>query len=195
MKRMSKSKSDISSLIEELNTSSDTSAEKTIAKILVLGPGAVPALLRAAKNEKAPRIRKWSLQALGAMGDKRVTAVLVEALKDDRMTVRLHALRGLGRLKMKKAATAIVKLLEDSSGGIRVNALYSLIEIGEPKVAPMIQKLLSDPQWYVRQTACVACGKFKVIRSKKVLMHLATHDSRKAVREAADQALHSMRRP
>lgn len=180
---------ELQELIQDLDTSSDTAAQKTIHKIIQLGPAAIPSLLRAAKDKTAPRIRKWSLQALGAIGDSRAGSLLVQALKEDRMTVRLHALKGLGRMKFKKASKAVAELLDDVSGGIRVNALYTLSELGDKSVAPKILKLLDDPQWYIRQTAAALCGKFKITKAKKKLEALAEKDDRKAVRDAAKKAL------
>jgi HEAT repeat protein len=72
-------------------------ADKIIAEIALIGRSAVPALLVAAENKNLPRIRKWSLQALGAIGDKRAGPVLMDALADEQMTVRLHSLRGLAK--------------------------------------------------------------------------------------------------
>jgi HEAT repeat protein len=179
-------------LIEKLDTSSDKAADKVIAQLTRVGKPAVPDLIKAAKNLERPRIRKWSLQALGAIADKRAAAVLVAALKDERMTVRLHALRGLARMKYKPAAKDVVKLLKDESGGIRVNAVYTLMILKASSAQPKIKKLLKDPQWYIRQTACEACGLFKDKSSKKQLADLQLSDARLAVRKAAKKALESM---
>lgn len=82
----------LNDLISKLNTQSDKAAEKVIGKLVEIGASAVPALIEAASNPKSPRVRKWALQALGAIGDKRGAPLLIEALRDERMTVRLHAL-------------------------------------------------------------------------------------------------------
>ncbi len=176
-------------LIKKLNTSSDKTAERVISALIKSGPAVVPLLLAAAKDLTSPRIRKWSLQALGGIGDKRAAPVLVAALKDERMTVRLHALKGLRRMKYKNGLRAIVAMLKDESGGVRVNALYCLMEFEDKAVIPQIQKCLLDEQWYIRQTACIACGQLGAVKAKKKLAELATDDERKAVREAATQAI------
>lgn len=183
------SKLDFSDHIKLLDTSSDKAAEKVIQTLVTIGKPAVPSLIKSAKDRKAPRIRKWSLQALGAIGDKRAAPLLIEALKDERMTVRLHAVKGLGRMKYKKGVKEIAGLLKDESGGVRVNVLYALMEIGDVSVSSQIQKTLSDPQWYVRQTAAVACGKFAIAKAKKTLSQLLKNETRKAVRVAAEEAL------
>jgi hypothetical protein len=61
----------IKSLIEDLDTQSDKAAEKVIRKLIQFGKPAVPMLIHAVKNKKLPRIRKWSLQALGAIDGAR----------------------------------------------------------------------------------------------------------------------------
>lgn len=182
-------KPDVTKLIQRLDTASDKKADLVIAQICQMGSPAIPELLKAAKNREAPRIRKWSLQALGALGAKRATPLLVEALLDDRMTVRLHALKGLGRIGDQRTVKKITPLLKDQSGGIRVNALYALMEIGDASVGASVISSLKDPAWYVRQTACEACGVFRLLKSKRKLSQLAKEDERKAVRKAAEAAL------
>ena len=180
---------ELKNLIEKLDVQGDRAAEKIIAKLCKLGSTAVPFLLVAAKDESNRRIQKWSLQALGGIGDKRSGGVLIASLSDERMTVKLHALRGLKKMKLKKAVPSITRLLDDPSGGIRVNALYALMAIGASSALPAIRRLLQDPQWYVRQNACVACAQFKDSKVRSRLKILSTNDERKAVRTAALEAL------
>ncbi len=182
-------KDKVANLILKLDTQSDKSAEKIISKLVVIGKPAVSALIKAAKDESEPRIRKWSLQALGAIADKRSGPLLLEALKDQRMTVRLHAVRGLGKMKFKKGVQAVADLLKDESGGVRVNAISALMMIGDSSAGPALQKALSDSQWYVRQNACTACGVLGIQKAKSKLKVLAKKDPKKAVREAASRAI------
>ncbi|MEK7357123.1 MAG: HEAT repeat domain-containing protein [Bdellovibrionota bacterium] len=72
--------SDLEVLILRLNTSSDRTAAAVIAKLVELGKPAVPRLIEAATDETKPRIRKWSLQALGAIGDARAAGLLMNSL-------------------------------------------------------------------------------------------------------------------
>ena len=92
-----------------------------------------------------------------------------------------------------RPAPLFIRALKDPSGGIRVNALYSLMEIGSPppSVATQILKCLEDEQWYVRQTACMACAQFKIASAKKQLLK-RTQDPKKAVHEVAKKALTCM---
>lgn len=181
-------------LIAALDTPSDRAAESVIAKLVKLGAGAVPSLMAAARDLEAPRIRKWSLQALGAIGDRRSGPLLVEALDDERMTVRLHAVRGLRRMRYKPAAKALARLLRDPSGGVRVNAVDALAEVGDRSVAVSraLVAALGDAQWYVRQRASAACGALGVAKAAPLLEKLA-RDPRKAVRVEAAGALAVLR--
>jgi HEAT repeat protein len=183
----------ISALIAKLDTPSDKAAEKVIRRLIPFRAAAVPSLLLATSGHN-PRIRKWSLQALGAIGNPRAAPALIKALKDPQMTVRLHALRGLGRMKFKPASTHIVKLLRDESGGIRVNAIQALLTIGKLPRGAAVVKSLADEQWYVRQKACLACEKFQLISAKKKIAQLAAKDPKKAVRTAAELALVSFKK-
>ena len=187
------SQSKILLLIAKLDTPRDTLAEEIIQKLENIGKPAVPYLLDSAQDEKAPRIRKWSLQALGAIGDIKGASVLMKALEHSQMTVKLHAIRGLARMKYKKAAKRIAKLLKDESGGIRVNAITSLIRLNDKSVAAEIVPVLEDSMWYVRQEACRACGHFKINKAKSKLLVLSKEDEKKAVRNAATEALKSLK--
>jgi HEAT repeat protein len=63
-----------------------------------IGPAAVPALLRAIKDDKRPRVRAGAARTLGLLHDEleTVPAELLAALKDSHETVRLEAVRALG---------------------------------------------------------------------------------------------------
>ncbi len=183
---------EIQNLILKLNTQSDKKAEAIIKKLSKSRFAAVPSLMKAAKDLENPRIQKWSLQALGEIGDKKSAPLLLKALSDKRMNIRLHAIKGLSKMKLKRAAKSIALLLNDESGGIRVNALYALINLNDSSVLEKIRKSLSDPQWYVRQNACRACGHFRYKRAFKTLVKLAKSDAKKAVRAAAQKALRDL---
>lgn len=176
-------------LIDRLDTPSDHKAEAVIRELKPYGRKAVGPLLKAAQDSSRPRVRKWSLQALGDLGDRRAIPLLVAALKDERMTVKLHALRGLARLKAKSAAKPVAKLLKDESGGIRMNALQTLQALGDRTLDSVVKKALSDEQWYIRQRAAEICGEWRIARASAALRKLAIDDERKAVREAAKRAL------
>ena len=183
---------DTGRLIAELDTPRDREAEAVIAKLVRIGAPIVPDLIAAAGDPSRPRVRKWSLQALGAIADRRAARVLVGALVDERMTVRLHSVRGLGRMRHRPAARAVARLLNDPSGGVRVNAIDALIAIGVRTVAPALRRALRDPQWYVRQHACRACGVLRLEGAARALRKLEREDPRKAVRVAASEALHAL---
>lgn len=185
----SSSKNSISKLMLTLDTSSDRIAEGVIRDLLKQKERALPLLLQAAQNKSAPRLRKWSLQALGAIGDPKAENLLIAALADSRMTVRLHAVRGLQRMKSTKALRAVSRLIADPSGGVRSNALEFLADVGGRTMAPVVQKALLDPKWYIRQRGCVLLGKWGVPRGGTLLRKIATTDPSKAVRVAAETAL------
>jgi HEAT repeat protein len=179
--------SKLQKLLSELDTSSDNKAHATIAKLVKVGRLAVPPLIEAAGNLRQPRVRKWAIEALGALADQRGAKILVGALSDERMSVRLHALRGLASMKYKRSAKKVAELLADPSGGIRVNALDTLIALRSK--SPEILKCLDDAKWYVRQNAARACGELSLTGARTKLKELSLMDKRKAVRTAAAAAL------
>lgn len=180
---------EVASLIAKLDTQGDILAEKIIQKIVKMGKEAIPYFIEAAKNEEFPRIMKWSLLALGTMGDKRALPILVKALNHERMTVKLQAMDGLARLKHKPSAKKITLLLNDQSGGVRGRALKTLIILDNKSIATSILPMLNDPMWYVRQEACKACEHFQIQSAVSKLKKLEKADEKKAVRTAASNAL------
>ncbi len=182
-------KIEIEALIAELDTQGDVQAEKTIQKIIKFGSIAVPYLIKSAQNEDFPRVMKWSLLALGTLGDKKCIPVLIKALKHERMTVKLQALGGLARIEYKSSAKKVAMLLKDESGGVRGRVLKTLIALNNKSISASIPPLLSDPMWYVRQEACKACEHFRIRSAIPILEKLENDDEKKAVREAAKNAL------
>ena len=182
-------KDKIQNLIKKLDTSKDLDAEKVIQKLVIFGEAAILQLIEAAENKSKPRIRKWSLQALGAIGNKKGAKPLLSALQDERMTIKLHAIRGLGRMKYKASEKILVKLLKDESGGIRVNTIDALIAINAKNSNKDLIRCLSDENWYVRQHAAKACGLLKIKEATNKLKLLEIKDNRKAVKTAANISL------
>lgn len=179
----------IPSLIERLDVAGDIAAGKAILELARAGRSAVIPLLAAAADKERPRIRKWSLEALGAIGDKRALPVLTAALDDEMMNIRLHALRGLGHMRAAAAVGKIEKLVRDPSGGIRINAIHTLIKIGKKPKSSVIKNALADPQWYVQQAAAQAAGVFQLSALRPILKRISEENSRNAVRQAAKDAL------
>lgn len=183
----------IEGLIEGFETRSDRAAEAVIAKLAKVGPEVTLALLKAARNPRRPFVRKWSLQALGVVGDSRARGVLIAALRDERMTVRLHAIRGLGRMGGSKAVAPLISCLADDSGGIRMNALQSLGALKAKLPPRVLLKVLEDPKWYVRQMACRLSASSVSATVGRRLRLLAERDPRQAVRTEARAALERLR--
>lgn len=186
----------IDELISKLDTSSDKIAESVITQLVKIGSQAVPKLLNAATKESKPRIRKWSLQALGAIGDRKAGSLLIKALDDKRMTVKLHAIRGLSRMNYRRAAKDISRMIKDisrmikdTSGGIRVNAIDALVCLRAKSVGAILVQSLQDQQWYVRQHAAKACEELNIKQAVTKLKKLQKTETRKAVLDAVTHAL------
>lgn len=187
------SKNEILKLIAQLDTQGDIKAERVIQKIVLAGSACVPYLIAAAQNDEFPRIMKWSLLALGTIGDKRGSSILTKALGHERMTVKLQAMSGLARMNHKTSAKKIALLLNDESGGVRGRALSTLIKLNNKSIVLSLLPMLNDPMWYIRKEACRACEHFKVQAAIPVLLELKKGDAKKAVRAAATDALKAMK--
>ncbi len=175
-------------LFQWLNTRSDRQAARAIQNIQKQGKRLVPQLLQAAVQRDFPLVRKWSLQALGELNDRRALPVLRKALKDPQMTVRLHAIRALARTGKKSALPYLLPLLRDESGGVRVNVLQAIAAIGVKPSTRWLKLAIRDPQWYVRAQACELIGRWQITAMKSELS-AAARSAKPAVKNAALKAL------
>lgn len=183
---------EIENLISKLNTSKDTVARATIAKMQKLGDASLEPVFKAAKSETNPKIRKWCLEAVGILASKdnpSALKILSSALREEKMTVRLHALVGLRRMGSKKSIRAIAKLLKDESGSLRLNALLALKELGAKTEKKSIQSVLGNEAWYVRLEAAKICEAWGIKPSKAKLNSLLKAEDRKSIREILERIL------
>ncbi len=125
---------------------------------------AVPALVRAIKEEDDGMTRTWAAGALGKVGPDAKAAVptLIEALSDDNRRVRSSAVRALGRIgpDAKAAVPAITARLSDKEELVRSGAAGALIAFGPhaKSAVPELIKTLKDDYYYARARSVKALG-------------------------------------
>jgi len=110
-------------------------------KLAVLGPDAVPALIRALGDDTED-VAQSATEALG-MVDPPAVAALAEALKDPDADVRRRAAEALSSIGPAAAAVvpALIEALEDSNPGVVRAAAHALGAMG-PEAEPAVPSLL-----------------------------------------------------
>ncbi|PKL61184.1 MAG: PBS lyase [Methanomicrobiales archaeon HGW-Methanomicrobiales-2] len=182
---------------------------------------AIPALMEAL-NDEDTYVRSRVALALGAIGEA-AREGLIAALNDRNERVRWGAALALGSIGGEEAATALIGALHDPDGDVRQRAADALADIGEPAVplllaalrtdeeefrqeviaalglvgrpavAPLVAALRGHDDWRVRAGAARALGDIGERRSADTLI-VALDDEREEVREAAREALGSIRK-
>ena len=184
-------------------------------------PAAIPALMAALDDEDA-YVRSRAALALGAIGEPAREEVAA-ALSDGNARVRRGAAIALGSIGGEKVVEALVETLRDPDGGVRQRACAALGDIGEPAVQPLIEALGTENELLRRGAiaalglvgkpavpalamalrhgddrrvpagAVRALGEIGDRRSADILIR-ALEDEREEVREAAREALASIRK-
>ena len=184
-------------------------------------PEAIPALM-AALDDEDTYVRSRAALALGEIGEAAL-AGLIAALRDGNDRVRWGAALALGEIGGSSAVEALVGALSDPDEGVRQRVAGALGDIGEPAVPSLIEALRSDEEvrrqgaiaafgqigrpavpscilalrdggdWRVRSGVARALGEIGERRGADALIR-ALEDEREEVREAAREALGSIRK-
>jgi hypothetical protein len=152
---------EIRHLIEALGGSDDVGREAAIARLAVIGPRAVDALLRAYAATGDRDLRIAVLRALESSGDRRTIAVAREALANggDVAVAAATALRGLldsphGPTGTEALDLLVATVLDQSVDRlVRIAALDALHAMPEGVRARIREALQSDPDPHLRARA------------------------------------------
>ncbi|MBE7466570.1 MAG: HEAT repeat domain-containing protein [Planctomycetes bacterium] len=186
---------EINRLIDSLDAEGERKPLKAVQKVREAGPRVVAPLMKRFEAAKRPRLRRWIVNALGALGDRRALPLLKRAVRDPHMSVRLHAMEALERFNDPKLAATMLTLLNDESGGIRVRTIDALRRMNSYQSIPALRALASsDEKWYVRQASAVALGELGARQARPELEALRAYP-RKAVQQAACAALTRLAAP
>lgn len=157
------------------------------AEVLVrLASTALPALLGSAGSPD-PDVRKFVLDILGDIGDRRATPLLLNALQGDRETnVRAAAAENLGKLGDAAAVTEMLDALLRPDLLVQFSLLEALGRIGCPVPLEKLQGVFEDKR--LRRPLFDALGHIGDEKAVAVLME-GLHDPMRNIRESAIVAL------
>lgn len=171
-----------------------------------LGEGsAMDDLVRVFREDPSVDVRTTSAKALGRLGCRAAVEPLVEGLEAPRPRVRAASAEALGlmgpllasgvrgELGRKKAAAALVAALADEHWTVRAVAAEALGLMKEPTAAEPLIALLADTD--VRMAAVKALGRIASRPAKQALAKVAASEKDESVRQAAEEAIRSMKKP
>jgi HEAT repeat protein len=115
-------------LIGQLGDKEPFVRDPIVARLVQIGPPAVPILLKVIEDEDWV-IRQGASQALGKIGDPQAVEPLIHALGDKNQWIRQYAAEALGLIGDKRAVEPLVEALKDDNPNVRKVAAEALVSI------------------------------------------------------------------
>jgi HEAT repeat protein len=176
----------INGLIKLLYIDDNAGARNSAIEVLIkLGKKATGFLMEAFKTPNAD-VRKFIIDIIGEIKDKRSLSLLVEALKDEDENVKASAVEHLGAMEEPSVVGVLIEILWSSDLWTAYPAVEALGRIGDPKAVPALVEATGKKT--LREPAIRALGK---VADGSVLPHIVpfVEDRSKAVQHEALCAL------
>lgn len=172
----------IAALREEANAGQRNSAAEALVR---LGTVAVPAVLGRV-GDRDPEVRKFVVDVLGEIADRRTIPALVGALADGETNVRTAAVEALGKIGDERAVEGLLAVLEKGDLWLQHAALSALGRIGRPLPRPLLARLVDHPQ--LRRAVYDLIGQVRDVSAADLVL-AGIADRGRSTREAAIVAL------
>jgi HEAT repeat protein len=119
---------------------------RAAAALIVVSPEEVKdQLLRAARRDPSPEVRRFAVEAMsGLEGDEAAYAV-ASCLRDANADVRLYACEVLKKIGTRKQTEALLWLFEDPDENVRWKAVDAVAEFADPAAKNQLIAALNDP--------------------------------------------------
>ncbi len=161
----------IALLLEHENVGTRTMAARAL--FMIADKKAVPALIKALKNDENSNVRSQCAMALGRMHVKEALDPLIEALGDENRRLQSAAARALEFIPDKKAVEPLMKLLTGEDTGLRIDAALALGAIGDRQAVPAIIKAFKEHTYKSGRLEYVkVLGRLRDERAIEVLLPL-----------------------
>ena len=159
--------------------------------LLKQGPGILPALREADRQDQPVPVRVQLARVYGMLGDASAADLLLRRLEDPSADVRAESCRALGRLEVADAAPKLRPLLKDGAPRVRELAAEALGRVGDAEVVEALAGMLADRMGQpslVRAAAADALGFLDLPASRAALV-AGLRDVDARVRRAAVSGL------
>lgn len=170
----------IDALISSLSIQDNAGARNSAIEALTrIGKEAVPSLINSFEGAHHD-VRKFIVDILGEIGDRKAVPLLIEALKDTDDNVRASAVEHLGKMGDENAIGPLIEILKGKELWLSYPAAEALGNIGNPKVLePLIDALKEKP---IREAALKGLGALGDKRAVSSMMGYLKDPSR-SIRE------------
>ena len=152
-------------------------------------PRIYQALLTTIHNKnKAPEIRRHTLEAVAPLSLPQVREAIKEAYQGVDSKLRISSIYAMGKNCDHSWLPLLLQELANVDAEMRYAAVRACAELGEEKVVLYLTKLINDPDTDVQMATFQALGKIGGSEAKKYLEQ-CQHSPSKAMRQATDRAL------
>ncbi len=182
----------VSGLVRCLSVEDNAGARNSAIEALVqIGPPTVEAILPLLATPDAD-VRKFAIDVLGDIRDRRPVPEIVARLSDDDENVRVAAAEALGKIKDPRAVVALTACLTSyEQGWLDYAAAEALGEIGDEKaLGPLLAALGRSS---LREPVLESLGKIGNLQTLSPLIH-GLADPLRIVREVSANALAAVHR-
>jgi HEAT repeat protein len=136
-----------------------------------------------ALRDKTHFTRRFALEALARLEDKRVADVLADSLTDHDVQVRVAAAEELANFQGDEYVVALSQTLSDPEPLLRAAAANSLSRMGNATCVPFLMDRLQDDHWSVRKASVDALGQMgcpEALERLSAVLKDSDHDVREA---------------
>jgi len=176
----------IEGLVEALKNKENAGCRNAAVEILIqLGKFSVYPLMSVFR-EMDHNVKKFIIDILGEIGDRRSTQFLIKVLKEKNENVRLAGVEALGKLKDVQVVPYFLKLLDDKSSLFNFTIIKSLEMIGDPRAIDMLISLMNRKG--LERITIETLGSFGDLRSLNPILSVLQVE-RKFIRNSAIRSL------
>ncbi len=172
----------IGGVISLLYIDDDAGARNSAIDLLVvLGKAAIPYLIDAFQTDNGD-VRKFIIDVIGEISDKRALPLLLNALKDEDENVKASAVEHLGKLREPTVVDALLQILQGDDLWTAYPAADALGRIGDRKAIPFLVRALDNKT--LREPSLRALASFADTSTLDAIVPLLISGSRSVKEEA-----------
>lgn len=179
----------ITGLINLLYLEDNAGARNSAIEALVKLGKKVTGYLIEAFDSPSADIRKFVIDIIGQLGDRKAIPLLVDAMRDEDENVRAAAVEYLGNMKESSVVDSLFEVLEGEDLWIAYPAVDALRRIGDVRAVPVLLKALGKKT--LREPVLKAIGE---LAGHEALEHVVPFitDSSKSVAQEALKAVEAL---